>query len=158
VLPLQHLRRRPKVRTITLIKRQSMVAKHTMPSTTTPLTPSTRVERPVSVQASLTDRIHEQTNLTPGLERKRERAPAEPRPFPLVAASRDEQFQLLPVQPRLAPRARCVQRCCASRPGGVMQPSVALRAHSLLVRLGDAGCKGNLKICAGTHIPCASVN
>jgi hypothetical protein len=67
-------------------------------------------------------------------------------PSSFVAASRGEQFLLLSVHSRLAPRARCAQHCCASKPGGVIQPSGALGAHTLLVRFGVVACKQYLAV------------
>ena len=43
-------------------------------------------------------------------------------PFAIFAASLGWPELLLPALPRLAPRERCVQRCFAFKPGGVIRP------------------------------------
>ena len=54
--------------------------------------------------------------------RNAKRALAMPRPFCNFAASLGWPELLLPAWPRLAPRERCVQRCFAFKPGGVIRP------------------------------------
>ena len=49
----------------------------------------------------------------------------------VLAVSCCEQFLLRPVHPRLAPRARCVQLCFASKPGGVIKPLRSSRSSQL---------------------------
>jgi hypothetical protein len=60
------------------------------------------------------------------------------------------------IRSRLAPRARCVQRCCASKPGGVIEsPPEAVELTACLYPLGGVWARGFLVAPTRKRIPCS---